>query len=466
MRTMPNTMGITYKWRVLLVEWIFDWAAPFHIMGAAVILPFAQADLGVPKTAIVWIMVGYSISTATCILPATYLGNILGRKRMILIGSTLDMASLIGIFLSPSLLWLVPIRMLGGAGNAMAFGNLPPITVTAFPIEKRGQAIGFMNLGVGVGMLLTPIIAGVLADTLGWRYLFLFASSMYAIFTLAVLIVVKETPVYDKGSVSLRRFDYLGVFLIAGALLSLTFSMQNLNGDAETYKAVGLLTIAMLLVTIFVIAELRSPYPLVDPRLLKRGPLSLAATRNFIFFLTRQSLNFLVPFYLILGLGWSGTLAGTVMVSMSLTQPFLAPTAGYLVGKLGTSKLIPTAFGLVVTGCLSLILIGSDPPITRIVLSLLIVGAGNSLFMTPNMHDLYGSVAPEKLNLAQGLYALAGHTSSVIGASLGAVLLGVFMTDSIPAAFQQTMVVVVLGFITFFVGSWILLKPKTAIYKT
>jgi MFS family permease len=453
-------LNISYRWRLMMTEWLFDVAGPLHIGGAAIILPFAQAEFGVSKGVIVWMMVGFSIATATFVLPAAYLGNSLGRRKLVILGSSLDMLSQLGIFVVPSIAWLIPIRMLGGIGNAFILANLPPMVVSAFPLRTRGRTLGIMGLGIGIGILVTAPLAGLMADTLGWRYLYLMTASMYGILFLAAIFIVQDPRELRTQDVSVTSFDYPGMVMVGAILFSLSLSMQRFGSISSLGLAIALLGVAMVVTVAFVRWELMYSRPLIDPRLFKNVTLSRAVLRATIVNTFRSSGRFLVPFFLIQGLGWRGAFAGSVMISENISQPFVSPLGGYLVDRVGTTSPILVAIGLMAAGGISMITLGNDPSVTHISLSLILMGTGWSLFMTPNRHDIYSSVPQDKLSLAQAVSGLTGHGTNAVGAAFGATLLGIFINDGIISAFQSSFIVIVIGFVIGHIAIGLTFKPR------
>ncbi|MBI2166403.1 MAG: MFS transporter [Chloroflexi bacterium] len=431
-----------YRWRVLLVQWLFGWGGPFHIAGAVVVLPFAQMDLGVSRSAIAWLVVAFSMTTASFVLPAAYLGNAWSRRKMVVIGATLEALSQIGLFLVPGFTWLIPIRMLGGLGNAMILANLPPLVVLAYPPERRGRALGLMGFGTGWGMLLSSVIAGLLADTLGWRYLFLTTSSMYVALALAGILVVKDAPAQERRPISMARFDFMGLLLIASCIITLAVATQRLGDPSTILLGGGLFILSGALGSSFVIWEWRFSNPLIDPRLFRQRMLSVTTVYNVGAFLLRQCSYFLLPFYLIQGIGWSGSAAGAALMAFNLGQPLVSPIAGYVIDRVGAQGPIRISFGLLLLGGLLQLTLGSSPQVAHILVALLVLGAGFAVFATASGQVIFGSVPRDKINLAQGVMAVTGHGTNVVGPALAATLLRVFASEGIPIAYQRSMMVI------------------------
>ena len=409
-----------------------------------------------PKASIAWLLVVYYLSTASFMLVAAHLGNTLGRRKLVLLGIAIDLAALTGQFFMPSFWGLVMLRLIGGIGNSMPVTNLSPLTVSAFPDHQRGQVLGLLNLGIGIGIMASAPIAGVIADSLGWRYVYLIMTVPYAVLLLGVFLFTKESLELSKERVSLRRFDYSGFILITGFLAFLTFGMQGMGASTITILAPVMLIMAVVAAVAFIATERRSKNPLLPLGLFGRPPFSAAVARLFAFTLLRAALTFLLPFYFVEGLGWSGAYAGSVLISMNAGHPIVAPFSGALADRFGAPKVIMAAFGVMTIGGILLTSLGSNPPVLMVIASLALVGVSFGLFAPPNQKTIYDGVPREKLSLAPGVQVLVGHSSNAVGSALAAMLLSLFLFDGISTAYQWSVFVLLIGFVTLNLASgWV-----------
>ena len=437
----------THRWTQLSLQGLFGVASPIHIAGTIVFLPFIQTDLGLTKVTVAWIFIVYLLSTASFMLAAAYLGNALGRRKLAIIGVGADLVSQIGVFFVPSFAGLILLRMFGGIGNSMVVANMAPLTVTAFPDRQRGRVLGLMNLAVGAGILASTPVAGMVADVLGWRYLYLFTACAYAVLLVGMCLFMRESVELSGDRVSYRRFDYAGLSLVTSFLVFLTLGVQQLGTSSTPALGIAMLCAAVLSAVGFVAVERRSPYALFPVELFSRAPFTSALGRLMTFFVLRTSLSFLMPFYFVQGLGWSGAFAGTVLIALNLGHPVIAPVAGVLADRVGPPKLVVASFIAMVGACVWLFSLGSDPSVFQVVASLLLAGAAIGLFVPPNQKIIYDNVPREKLSLAPGALVLTGAASGAIGSAIASMLLSVFQADSIPSAYQQSVLVLLAAFV-------------------
>ena len=426
------------------------------------LLPFVQRDFDLPRATVAWALVVYFLATASFILAAAYLGNTLGRRKLVILGVTIDLVSQITIFFMAPFWGIVVFRAIGGIGNSMTVANLSPLTVASFPEGRRGQALGLIALGLGLGVLITPVVAGATAETLGWRYLYLMSASLYALLLVGAIFIVRESTTLSREKVTIWRFDYPGLVLVTGFLVSLTLGMQRLGSASSATLGILLVVFAAVFATGFIAAEARSRYPLITLSLFRQRAFSSAVGRQFAFFMMRASYTLLLPFYLIQGLGWSGAFAGSILIAMSIGQPIAAPISGFMADRLGAGRLIFIAFSAMAAGTLSLISLGSNPSVPHVVVSLFLVGAAQGLFGPPNLKIIYDAIPRERLSLAPGVSALTGHGSNAIGSSLAAMLFGLFVAMETPAAFQRSTSILLAGFVAIALVLAVALRPQRA----
>ena len=409
-----------------------------------------------PEASIALLLVVYYLSTASFMLVAAHLGNTFGRRKLVLLGVAIDLMALIGQFFMPFFWGLVVLRLVGGIGNAMPVTNMAPLTVSAFPDHRRGQALGLLNLGLGIGIMASAPIAGVIADSLGWRYVYIISTVPYAALLLGVFLFTNESLELSRERISIRRFDYSGFILIAGFLAFLTFGMQGLAASTTGVFAPVMLVLAIALAAGFIMVERRSGTPLLPLSFFSQPPFSAAVVRLSAFSLMRAALTFLLPFYFVEGLAWSGAFAGSVLISMNAGHPVVAPFSGALADRFGAPRVIFAAFVVMAAGGVLLTSLGSAPPVPMVVGSLALVGVAFGLFAPPNQKTIYEGVPRERLSLAPGVQVLVAHSSNAVGSALAAMLLSLFLSGGIAVAYQWSVLVLLAGFVSLMAASgWV-----------
>ncbi|HEX3316393.1 MAG TPA: MFS transporter [Solirubrobacteraceae bacterium] len=296
-------------------------------------LPATARDLHVTTTNLQWAIAVYQLTLASFLTPGGRLGDLLGRKRVLLIG--------IGIFGFASLLcgasqsatMLIAARFVQGTGAAMLFPVGISVISNAFPVAERGRAIGNVY-GVGaIGTAVGPFIGGVLTDAIDWRWVFFF-NVPFAVG--AFLLTLRH--VRESRDTSAERIDFAGLIAVTAGIAAFTYAID--RGGAWGWlsaRTLGLAAIGIALLAGFLFIETRVRFALVDLDLFRNLPYVLVtaagAVGNTAFCLTL----FLSTIYLQQVRGLSPLMAGVVFLGPALANA----GAGVLAGRLGARGSLP-----------------------------------------------------------------------------------------------------------------------------
>jgi MFS family permease len=160
--------------------------------------------------------------------------------------------------------------------------------------------------------------------------------------------------------------------------------------------------------------------PVLELKFFQSRLFSAASTSHVFLYMSTSAVNFLMPFYLIQGLGFGASKAGLLLITGPAVSLVVSPLSGRLSDKLGTFSLCALGVALVSVGLFLLSSLGSSVPLARIVFYLIILGVGMALFITPNTSAIMGSVPDERLGTAS---AMVG-TLRQVGMSIGLAIAG------------------------------------------
>lgn len=436
------------RWRMFAIEWVFDTLVLTYLFGVNVVVPFAQEEFGASRAAAAWILIGHSLGTVAVILPAAFLGNTLGRKPVLLAGLCLEAGGLVAIFYAPDLPTIIGLQVLQGAGNAMRFSNMMAMVQGGFPAAERGRTLGLIAMAHGIGALIATPIAGLIADTIGWRWVFLVNVPVYLFAIGGVTLVYKDAQTAARARPRLRDFDYAGTIAMALGITTLVLGLQGLRTGTGALGGVLLLGVAIGAFVAFVATERRSPHPLIDLGLFRLPTFVAGSGLAFLFAIINATVVLLVPFYLIQGLGWSGASAGSVLVAVNIGRPVLAPMSGWLTDRIGSGVMVSVASGFTALGAGLCATLGASPPTAFVLFALTLVGVGFGLFQVPNNKQLFTSVPADKLSLAPGVTLLGGHGGRAVGTTAAAGLLAALTGGAgVVGAFSASMLAMTAVFV-------------------
>jgi EmrB/QacA subfamily drug resistance transporter len=376
-------------------------------------LPSIGRELEVSIESSRWVVQSFLLVNAVLLLPAGRLGDLLGHRRVYLFGFALFGVTSIACGLAGSFAVLVVGRVLQGLGAAMLIAVSPALLTTAFPPEKRGRALGVMSTATYIGLTISPPLSGLIISALGWRWTFYLMAPTSALTLVLGLIFL---PRAARARASLARFDFGGAAaLLIGLPLLLLFLGQAQRWGLTSPASLGSAALGAGGLVAFVLIQIRSGSPLVDPVLFRSRVFTwsvLSAVFNYVALFTAV---LLMPFYLEEGLGLDPSTVGLVLVAQPLTMALVASPSGWLSDRIGTRGLTVVGMILVAGGLLGMVGLGPGSSVWAAASWLALVGLGTGIFISPNSSALMGA-APRRL---QGTAGSVMAESRTIGMLLG-----------------------------------------------
>jgi EmrB/QacA subfamily drug resistance transporter len=316
-----------------------------------------------------------------------------------------------------------------GVGAALIMPATLSILTNVFPPEERAKAIGIWAGISGVAIALGPVIGGFLLVHYWWGSIFLINVPV-CIFAL----VVGRLIVPNSRDPEAQRLDPIGAGLSIIGLVSLVYGI--IEAPTKGWSSgtiIGSLGLAAVVLTAFVLWELRSDHPMLNVQFFK-NPRFTAANMSItlVFFALFGSIFFLTQ-YLQFVLGYSALQAGLRLAPMALVLMVVAPVAGQLVAKVGTKAMV--ALGMVI-GATGLWYLSQTNPTSgywHVLGGLAIVAAGLSMSMVPATESIMGSLPPGKAGVGSAM----NDTTREVGGALGVAILGTVLTSHYTTAIAK-----------------------------
>src|SRR6185437_2223109 len=237
-----------------------------------------QSDLHAGVTSLQWVVNGYALTFASFMLAAGMLGDLLGRKRIMLAGVAVFSAGSVMGALAGNVDWLIASRVIMGIGAAASEPGTLSIIRHVYPDRKtRADALGIWAAVSGLALALGPVIGGALVGFSSWRAIFWFNLGFGVVAFVMAAIAVPESS--DRRG---QRFDVLGFIFGAAFLGCLSFAV--IQGEESGYGANWIVALFVLCVVsgiAFVVTERRVRSPMLDLSLFRRPPF---AGSNFVAF--------------------------------------------------------------------------------------------------------------------------------------------------------------------------------------
>jgi len=372
-------------------------------------LPTITQALHTHLKAVAWVVMAYLIVITGCLLLMGRLADLYGQRKVYLFGFiTFTVGSVLCGF-SPTIYFLIGSRMLQGLGSSALMSIGPSILTTSFPDKERGQALGMVGSIVSAGFLTGPLIGGFLVEHLGWRSIFFINLPIGVMGILLSSKVLERSPSADKVPL-----DLWGAFLFFFFITSLLLFLNRVDWGWTPSLWIWLV-FCFLCFGLFIIAELRSPFPLVDLYLLRKRLFISSLGASLLSFWMSATHTFVVPFFLQNILEFSPSQIGLLIFPVALTVMIMAPLGGRLSDRVGIR--LPATIGLILTSLtsFSFTFLMSGASYFDILWRQIVLGIGIGLFNPANNSAIIGSLPREKVGVASSFLALSRNLGMVIG---------------------------------------------------
>ena len=402
----------TAQWWLLAAVGLSSLMVASQTSALNAILPFVARSFGVDLPTIQWVVLAYLIVSSGLLLAFGRLGDMIGQRRLFLIGFAIFIGGSLLSALASSLAWLIVTRIIQAVGGGMLTSSGSPLITKTLPQSHRGRGLSAQIVMVYFGLSAGPGMGGILADTVGWHWVFLVNVPLGL---LAAAVTLAAVP-RDEIIVAKQPFDWAGALTFMVALTSLFFLMGGGKGRQWLPGGDAILFVVLLFSAgAFVAVELRRLEPMLDLRLFKSRFFSAATTSAMINYIGYSALAFMVPFYLVDGIGYGATNAGFLIMAMPVGMMIFAPFSGWFADKVG--PWIPASLGmaLLAGGIFIFSRLGAAPSQNEIVARLMLAGAGLGLFSSANNSAIMGEVPMDRQGVANGVVSTARQLGMMLG---------------------------------------------------
>ncbi|NLE35571.1 MAG: MFS transporter [Bacteroidales bacterium] len=433
-----------FKRSVLTVTAFASFLTPF--MGSAVnlALPSIGEEFSLDAVTLNWIISSYMLTTSILLLPAGRAGDILGRRKVFTAGLVVFTLSMILLTFTPGIRWLIGVRILQGVGGAMMFGTNMAILTSVFPPGERGRAMGINVTAVYAGLASGPFLGGLLTRYMGWRSIFALLIPMGIISLILIHSRMKKEWAEARG----ESFDWPGAVVYGVAMAALMFGFSKLP-DLQGWIITGT---GLALMPLFILREKRAVHPLFDITLISGNRVfAFSSLAALIHYAATSAIGFFLSLYLqyIKDLGPRD--AGFVLMAWPVTMTLISPLAGKLSDHHNPGVLASIGMAISTAGLIMLCFLTEQTPVVFIVVILLFMGAGFSLFSSPNSNAIMSSVEKRQLGNASGMLGTMRNVGQTFSMAIALMLLALFMGHETinPGNYPQLMKSMKIGFIAF-----------------
>jgi EmrB/QacA subfamily drug resistance transporter len=389
-----------------------------------VALPSIERDLGARLSELEWIVSGYALTFAAFLLTGGKLADLLGRRRIFVIGLAVFGGASLACALAPGAGFLIGARVVQGVGAALMNPATLSIITATFPARQRGTAIGIWVGVSATALAIGPLVGGLLAEHAGWSSIFYVNVPIAAVAIVASFLLIDESRDTSRE----QRLDLPGLVSSGLGLFALTYALIEANNHGWTSgRILGAFALAAVSLAAFIVLELRQRLPMLDLSLFRSGTFAGANTVLLLVTLAMFGIFFFVSLYMQNILGYSAVQAGAAFLPLTLLVVLVAPIAGRLSDQLGSRALMAIGMTLVTIQLLYFSRLGVHESFWALVPGMLLGGIGMPLVMTPASAAALSGVAVDKAGVGSAVL----NTSRQVGGSIGIALMGAIMAHEI-----------------------------------
>ncbi|HUP55194.1 MAG TPA: MFS transporter [Methylomirabilota bacterium] len=403
---------------------------PLNSTMLAVALPSVMKDFGVGAATVASLVTLYLGAVAITLPVSGSLGDRFGHRRVFLFGvAGFALASALAAT-AGSFEVLAASRVIQAATGGLVSTSSVALLRAMAPEDRRGSAFGLFDMLVSTSAAIGPLVGGLLVAGLGWRSLFVVAVPVALLAAVAVGAVAPPQETGPARAVP-RPIDVPGLGLLAAFLISLLLGLRGLEGGGPESLAI---IAAPVLLVLFVLTELRTEQPAVDPRLFASRAFAAAVVGIFGTTVILHATLVLVPLLVERLQGGNAQTSGVVLLGISALGALAAPIGGRYSDAVGRRR--PAVLGTlaIAAGLGALWIVAPEASTLLLGVLLAVVGFGMGMSGSPRQTAALEMIEPERVGMAAGTYL----TGRYVGGALGATLAGAVLGGTVTAAGVST----------------------------
>ena len=377
-------------------------------------LPSIHRDLGGNVGTLQWTVNAYVLAFGAGIITAAALGDLIGRRRMYVLGLALFTAASAACALAPSIGILIACRAVEGVGAAIIMPLGLTLLTSAFPIERRGAVIGIWGGVAGLAVASGPLIGGAVTQGLNWHWIF------WVNVPVGLLAVAGSRLRLAESRGPGTRLDLPALVLVAAGVGALTWGLVQAGqvgwGSAETVTALSLGTASVIA---FLAWERRAAEPMIPLGLFRSASFSSAVATQFLLAAAIYSAAFLTSQFFQFALGDSPLGTGLRFLPWTATPMVIAPIAGAVFDKIGARPLIVPGLLMQAAGFAWIVYLAArSSGYASYVAPFIIAGVGISMAIPCVSAAGLNAVSPQSLGKAAGVMNTMQQFGAVFGIAI------------------------------------------------
>jgi EmrB/QacA subfamily drug resistance transporter len=388
-----------------------------------VALPVIQESLDATFTDLQWVIDAYALTLAALLLVSGSLSDLIGRRRVFVLGLILFSAASFACGLAQTPLMLILSRGVQGIGGAMLFATSLALIAQAFQGPDRAVAFGIWGATIGAAVAIGPLVGGALTDGLGWEWIFFVNVPIGIAAVFVTLAKVDESKDPHPAGI-----DWSGAITFSAALFMLVFAL--IRGNDEGWASapiVALLVGSAVAFAAFVLVERRSEHPMFELALLRNKTFGGASIVAFALSAAMFSMFLFITLYIENVLGFTPLETGLRFLPITVVSFVVAPTVGRLIGRVGVRAFLSGGLVLVGAGLVLMHGISTGSEWTALLGGMCVAGVGIGM-VNPTLATTAVSVVDQRRS---GMASGINNTFRQVGIATGIAGLGAIFQSRI-----------------------------------
>ncbi len=382
-------------------------------------------DLDADLADLQWVVNAYLLVLAALILLAGSLGDLLGRRRVFLVGVVWFAIASVACGLAQDPTMLIAARAMQGVGGALLTPGSLAIIQSSFRTEDRAAAIGAWSGMAGVTTALGPVVGGWLVQSASWRYVFWINVPLAVV---VVVIALRHVPESRDPERSGTHVDVLGATLGALGLGGVTYALIEASSGGPLPLIAGVVGVGALVA--FVVSQRRGAHPMVPPSLFRSRAFDATNGLTLVVYGALGGLTFLLVLQLQVVVGYTPLAAGVATLPITVVMLLFSARSGRLATRLGPRPQLTLGPGLAAVGTLLLARVDADSSYWVDVLpGVTIFAVGLTLLVAPLTATVLAAAPDRNAGVASGVNNAIARTGSLLAVAALPVLVGLSGND-------------------------------------
>lgn len=380
-----------------------------------VTFPVLMSEFNVNMSMVQWMTTGYLL-VASIVMPlSAYLKRNFSSRALFITASVLFIVGLLIDVVAKNFMLLVIGRIVQGAAAGIAIPLMFNIILEKSPLDKIGLLMGIGTMITAVAPALGPTFGGLVVNTMGWRYIFIFMLPVMIISLVMGLCSITK----DSEKIEHTKLDFVGFLSIAVTFIALIFAFSNLATVMQKPLTFIIpLVIGIIGLIIFIKHSLKVENPLIDIRVFKKNKFTQGLSAYFVFQINTLGLSFILPNYVQIANKQTAMTAGLLLLTGGIVGAIASPVGGRLLDNYGARKPVMTGAILEFIGGALFCAFASNFSSLEIILFYTVTMLGTGLIMGNIMTASLNVLTEKEHTDGNGLFNMAQQFAGAVGTSI------------------------------------------------